>query len=250
MTDRLRPSARPTLVIALLAIAMVAAACAASASTNGPSAAATTTGPSLAPSVAPPGVSSAPGDPAALLDPATPTACLGLGAQDCERARALATTELTGADPKPIYVQVGPFGCTDVERCPTTLAARPEGDVVVEFGGGQGVNVHLKVAPDGDFEATRDQGMGVAVEANSASGLPAGPIPFTLGHCGIFSGIDLDGAWWDPVGPVPMDGGEAVNATEGVITVRDPTHGSFVAPSGFAVQLQRRAGAKLLPMCM
>ena len=84
----------------------------------------------------------------------------------------------------------------------------------------------------------------------SAPGLAAGPTPFTLGHCGIFSGIDVDGSWWDPVGPVAMDSGEAVNATPGILTVLDPNHATFTTPAGFAVQLQRRAGPKLLPFCM
>ena len=72
--------------------------------------------------------------------------------------------------------------------------------------------------------------MGVGVEPSSEVGWPAGPQPYTLGHCGIFSGIDADGSWWDPVGPVDMDSGDAVNATEGVLNLTDPTHGTFVAP--------------------
>ena len=47
-----------------------------------------------------------------------------------------------------------------------------------------------------------------------------------------------------------MDSGDAVNATEGVLNLTDPTHGTFVSPSGFSVQLQRRDGTKFLPMCM
>jgi hypothetical protein len=75
-------------------------------------------------------------------------------------------------------------------------------------------------------------------------------MPFTLGHCGVLSGIDLDGSWWDPVGPVPINSGEAVNATAGIMTVTDPNHAAFTTPTGFAIQLQRRAGPKLLPFCM
>ncbi len=183
-------------------------------------------------------------------EPATPTACLTLGPQDCERARALAVTTLTADDPLPRYIQVGPFGCSVGERCPSTLVARSEGDVVIEFDEGQGINVHLKVAPDGSFEVTRDAAMGVPVEPVSVGPIPVGPIEFTLGHCGVFSGIDLDGHWWDPVGPVSMDSGDAVNATSGVIVVTDPTHATFTSPSGFALQLLRRDGPKLLPFCM
>jgi hypothetical protein len=216
-----------------------------------PSAASTPDGaPSDAPSAA---TSEAPGQASPAgenMDPETPTACLTLGPQDCERARALAATTLTAADPPAKYIQVGPFGCSVGERCPPNLVARPEGDVVIEFGDGQGVNVHLKVAADGSFAATRGAAMGVPVAPVSVGPIPVGPIEFTLGHCGVFSGIDLGGHWWDPVGPLPMDSGDAVNATPGVIVVNDPTHATFTSPGGFALQLLRRDGQKLLPFCM
>jgi hypothetical protein len=179
-----------------------------------------------------------------------PTACLTLADVECLRARELALTALDLTNPAPTYIQVGPFGCAAGDRCPATLAARPEGDVVIEFGGGEGVNVHLVVAGDGSFDATRDVPMGVAVEPSSAAGLPSGPLDMALGHCGIFSGIDVGGSWWDPVGQVSMDTGDAVNATPGVFTLLSEDSATFVAPSGFAVQLVRRDGPKLLPMCM
>jgi hypothetical protein len=182
-------------------------------------------------------------------DTGQPTACLDLSAEDCERVRGIALSTLERDDPAPVYVQVGPFGCAAGERCPETLVARPEGDVVIEFAGGSGASVHLRVAPDGRVETTRGEAFGIALAPSSAPGIASSPLAFTLGHCGIFSGIDLDGAWWDPVGPIDTDSGDAINATAGAVTVLDPTHALFTAPSGFAVQLERRAGSKFLPMC-
>ena len=229
--------------IAILAVVSLVVAC------SGPSAA--TGSPPTSeppPSAAPP--SAAPTEsPQASAEAALLTACLTLGPQDCERARAFAVSALEAGDPPLRYVQVGPFSCATGDRCPLTLLARPEGDVVLEFPDAAGVNVHLKVAADGTFEATRAAAMGVPVEPASA-GVEAGPIEFSLGHCGIFSGIDVDGSWWDPVGPVDMDTGEAVNATPGVVTFLDEDHAMFASPTGFDVQLVRRDGAKLLPMCM
>ena len=43
---------------------------------------------------------------------------------------------------------------------------------------------------------------------------------------------------------------DSVNATEGVFSMTDPDHASFVTPTGFSVQLVRRDGSKLLPFCM
>ncbi len=252
----LRRAGPPAPVFAVLILLSVLVAACASAASDATGSGATAAPPSPAagasdsPDPTPSGAPTAAAPGGAALDPATPTACLNLGPQDCERARALAATTLTADDPPARYIQVGPFGCAAGDRCPSTLVARPEGDVVIEFGEGQGINVHLKVAPDGTFAVTRDAPMGVAVEPTSVGPIPVGPIEFTLGHCGVFSGIDLDGHWWDPVGPVPMDSGDAVNATSGVIVVTDPTHATFTSPSGFALQLLRRDGPKLLPFCM
>ena len=175
---------------------------------------------------------------------------MGLDAMSCVQARDLAATVLEAGDPPAAYVQVGPFGCVAVERCPSTLVARPEGDVTIEWSGGTGIGVHLVVGPDGSFEATRGEPMGVALVPNSAPGIGAGPIPLTLGHCGIFSGFDLGGSWWDPVGPVDTDHGDAINAATGVVTATDPDHATFTTPNGFDVALQRRVGPKLLLLCM
>ncbi len=209
---------------------------------------------SASPPASPPAASVAPSQATAASPTSSAqepllTACLTLGPQDCERARSFAVTTLTAGDPPVRYVQVGPFSCATGDRCPLTLVARPEGDVVLEFPGGAGVNVHLKIAPDGTFEATRDAAMGVPVEPSSPD-VEGGPMPFSLGHCGIFSGIDVDGAWWDPVGVVDMETGDAVNATAGTLTFLDEDHASFTTATGFDVQLIRRDGPKLLPMCM
>ena len=200
---------------------------------------------SAAPTPAPSGDDGTGGAPAGV-----PTACLTLAERDCVRARELALAMLDAADPAPTYVQVGPFGCATGDRCPSTLAARPEGDVLIESEGGVGINVHLVGAPDGAVDAARDAAMGIAVEPASTGELPAGPTELSLGHCGIFSGIDVAGSWWDPVGTVPMDTGDAINATPGVFTLLGEDTATFVAPTGFAIQLLRRDGPKLLPPCM
>jgi hypothetical protein len=229
------PRRTVSILPALLAVPLLIAACAAGGASGAP-----------ADGSPPSDVASAlPGAPHEIA-----TACITLGTVDCERARALALAELTPADPPPLYVQVGPFGCAEgVERCPATLVARPEGDVVVEFAGGTGFSVHLKVGAGDAIEATRSEPMGIAVAPTSPQGIPAGPQQIELGHCGIFSGLDHGGSWWDPVGPIESDSGESVNAGSGIITVTDPNHATYVGQGGLALQLIRRDGAKLLPFC-
>jgi hypothetical protein len=257
MIDLPRRFAVP-IALAILSIALVA--CASGAAS--PSTPAASAGPSAVPSPTaepdPPGAPTDPGSAApsataagaVAIDPATPTGCIGLGAQGCERARAFAATVLDANDPAVVYVQVGAFGCAQGTDCPTNLLTRPEGDVVIEFGGGTGINVHLTVAADGSFRAERQEAMGIGVPPASPPDGIAGPREFTLGHCGVFSGIDVDGSYWDVVGPISYDTGEAINATTGILTLTDPDHGTFTAPGGLAVQLIRHVGPKLLPMCM
>ena len=237
--------------VTLLAALSILAACAGS--SGGGSAAPGAADPPMASgsgAAASPGPATSGAAPSGSVeDPSVPTACLSLDAADCALARALAMGALTEADPPVRYVQVGPFGCL-ADPCPTTLEARPEGDVTIEFEGGQGITVHLRVAPDGTAALDRAEAMGVSVPPASRAGLAAGPQPYTLGHCGVLSGIDADGSWWDPVGPVDMTSGDSINAAEGLLTLTDPTHAIFVTPSGFSLQLVRHEGAKLLPMCM
>lgn len=181
--------------------------------------------------------------------PGPPMACLGLAPADCDRVRDAALAELTPDDPPVVYIQVGAFGCQVAEGCPTTLAARPEGDVVIEFGQGTGTNVHIKALADGTMETTRGDAMGVAVEPASGPSGP-GPTQFSLGHCGLYSGIDVDGSFWDPIGPVDFDNGDAINAADGVFAFIDQQHATFRSNGGLTVALQRHDGPKLLPFCM
>jgi hypothetical protein len=75
---------------------------------------------------------------------------------------------------------------------------------------------------------------GDSSRTSSAPGIGAGPIPLTLGHCGIFSGIDLGGSWWDPVGPVDIDHGDAINAATGVVTATAAVLLAILTIYGFA----------------
>ena len=144
-----------------------------------------------------------------------PTACIGLGEGDCRRVVAHVTTLLTADDPRIGYVQVGPFGCADGAGCPTTLVARPEGDITLEFAGGA-LSFHIKVT-DGNLDAQRQEASGIQLPPTSRPPIPGGPQPFSLGHCGIWSGIDHGGSWWDPVGLIDYDHSDAINAAEGTI---------------------------------
>src|SRR5262245_34449319 len=195
------------------------------------------------------GIPSPPATPAPQgAAPAAPAACLSIGEADCRRAAEAALGALNPAV-APIYLQVGPFGCATGERCPTTLAARPEGDVLVELAGAPAVTIHVIRAQDGSIRGVPTETFGIVVPPSSGPLGRPGPIPFSLGHCGLYSGIDVDGAWWDPVGPIDAEHGDAVNAAEGTLAFVDPAHATFVSRGGLIVSLARRDGPKHLPFC-
>jgi hypothetical protein len=180
---------------------------------------------------------------------AVPTACMSLGEADCRRAADAALAALDPPAPAPIYLLVGPFGCATGERCPTTLAARPEGDVLVEFRGVPAKTIHLTAAADGSLRAAPGETFGIIVPPTSGQLAGRAPMPFTLGHCGLYSGIDLDGAWWDPIGPIDAENGDAVNAAEGTLAFTGPAQATFVSRGGLTINLARRDGPKHLPFC-
>lgn len=206
-------------------------------------------------SSAPPGVSAEPSadpeptpgstDGAALAD--VPTGCYGLGEVDCRLVREHVATLLTAADPRVRYIQIGPFGCPGGQGCPTTLDARPEGDVTFESDGGA-IGFHV-TSNGGVLEATRQEVFGVSLPPTSRPPLPAGIQAFVLGHCGLWSGVDVGGSWWDPIGVVDSDHADSINAAEGTIILVGPDQARFTSKGGLTVQLVRHAGAKFLPLC-
>ncbi len=150
-----------------------------------------------------------------------------------------------------VYAEVGPFGCAVGDGCANTLAARPQGVAVLELANGEPLNMGMNVAPDGTISVVPDSFSYVSVPPSSVAGrLAIGPVPYTLGHCGLSNGIDIDGSWWDPVGFVDIDGNDVVNASEGIFTATDQNHATFSTAGGLNMNLVRRVGEKHLPMCM
>jgi hypothetical protein len=230
-------------VIGLAATILAIAACAPAAV---PSAPASTSPSSGSPDTPVPSESASP--PAGIDLSAVPMACIGLGAEDCVRIVA-EVAELVPAGTTPTYLQVGPFGCPDTEGCPRTLLARPQGDITIEAGPGA-LSWHVTAAAGGaDLTFEQQDAFGVLVAPSSQPPVIPGPRAFTLGHCGLWSGIDVGGSWWDPVGQVDGDHADAINAAEGTLAILDPDRATFTSKGGLTIQLVRHPGQKYLPLC-
>jgi hypothetical protein len=100
----------------------------------------------------------------------------------------------------------------------------------------------------------------VSLEPESAASLTVGePVPYALGHCGLWSPIDVDGSLWQPVGGTAADGGpiesdeaigELINATAGELLLTSPDEATFTTAGGSAIFLVRAPGALDYPLCM
>jgi hypothetical protein len=232
-------------------IALLAAACGGLASTISPTDGPT---PTLIPTV--PGATAEPTAPrAAQPGPAAfadaPTGCLGLDEASCAEVSAV-VAEQVPAEAAILYVEIGPFGCAvpgpDGAPCPPTLADRPAGFASVELAAGEPIVLAVSTGPEG-ITAAREEPFRVALPPSSPRAV-VGQVPYSLGHCGLGSGIDIDGSWWDPVGFVDIDHPDAINAASATVTSTGRDTATLRTDGGLVVALVRHPGPKSLPLCM
>jgi hypothetical protein len=165
---------------------------------------------------------------------------------DCRRLVA-EIAEMVPADIAPTYIQVGPFGCQEGGGCARSLVARPQGDATIEAGGGAISYRITAAAGGGNLTIERQDAFLMALEPTSQPPLTPGVRRFTLGHCGLWSGIDVGGSWWDPIGMIDGDHPAAINSADGTLAILDLDRATFTSDTGFTVQLVRRDGPKGFP---
>jgi len=102
----------------------------------------------------------------------------------------------------------------------------------------------------GKLTIERQDAFLMALEPTSQPPLNPGVRRFTLGHCGLWSGIDVGGSWWDPIGLIDGDHPAAINSADGTLAILDLDRATFTSDTGFTVQLVRRDGPKGFPGCM
>ena len=111
--------------------------------------------------------------------------------------------------------------------------------------------------PSGPFVDGRPGARGgMTLEPISTSIEPATAYRFSLGHCGLFSPIDVNGSFWDPVegrtasgAPLDLDGDpEMINATAGFFVVIGD-EARFRTETGTVLELRRHPGEKEFPGC-
>ena len=103
--------------------------------------------------------------------------------------------------------------------------------------------------PRGTYQGQPGPRGGTVFDPVSAAIGHGAPYHFSLGHCGLFSPVDVDGSFWEPV-EVVREGQaidarsdvEMMNATPGVIVVTGDD-AEFQTESGAVVTLVRRPGS-------
>jgi len=101
----------------------------------------------------------------------------------------------------------------------------------------------------------------VSVPPESVAGelVVGAPLEHTLGHCGLWSPIDLDGSLWQPIGGTDGAGGaidsdeeigELINATPGTFVLLAPDSAQFTSLTGVVIWFTRAPGELEYPLCM
>jgi hypothetical protein len=167
------------------------------------------------------------------IAPAFALACWDVPVDDCDRIALEGVARLPAGGPVVVAASV-----------------RGPGRLIAEFADGRGLAQAEWSLEPGEPVVFGAWGDVPAAEVRPASGPMLGPVlRYSLGHCGLDSPIDVDGALWDPAGAIDAGASEAINAADGEFRRTGVATAEFVAPSGFRVMLVRHAGRKSLPLC-
>jgi hypothetical protein len=177
------------------------------------------------------------------------TGCLNLGQVDCINVRDLVLATLAADAPAISYVEVGPFACVS-EPCPESIQVRPNGRVTIEYADGSDPTVFDVSVQAGEVatKPARDEFLVGVLPSSPRLSEPQAAID--LGHCGLLSGIDVDGSFWDPVGRVDMMNQDAINAAKASFLLISPATARLTTAGGLELDLVRHPGGKHLPPCM
>lgn len=175
-------------------------------------------------------------------------ACMALPAAECEPLARDVLDVVSQDAPQIVRIEVGPVEKAAQPRQRSLVGAESV-IIVLEFA--QTSPAWLEVDP-----RTRPP---VVLRTQPSQIEPATPLsapfgdagmqPLLLGACGLASGIDFDGSWWDPIGEIDAYAPESSGPTRGAITLTTATTAIFETESGFRINLVRHVGPKWVAGC-
>ena len=142
-----------------------------------------------------------------------------------------------------LVVAVVSAGCAAPSQTPTPSVQAPAGHALPAGISG--------IPRPGDVTAI------IAPQTVRGSLQPGIEMRFQLGHCGLISPIDFDGALWDPVaghdgfgGPLDEDQvGELINSTAVALVLVEPDLAELRTPRQAVVTLVRHVGGRPYNLC-
>ena len=163
----------------------------------------------------------------------------------CQAMVEAAVESLAPEDGRPTWAEVRAAACDG--QCLPGLAGIRQGQVTIEVAGGRAVAVEVELR---DGQLTVAERVDAQLFAREPGSGPAqGPqVEMELGHCGLMSGIDVDGSFWNPIGLI-QEHPDAINAARASFSMINSALASLRTEGGFVVQLVRHVGPKHFPAC-
>jgi hypothetical protein len=175
--------------------------------------------------------------------------CWSVGDAECRAIFQAAVARVPPGRPPAVAARVMAYGC-EAGPCAPGVLARGQGQVQIEYAGGGGlIRWELTMGGAGSLAFSSPSEFAGRSSQPQSKRAAAPVAAVSLGHCGLYSPIDFDASFWDPIGPVDGDAPEAVNITSGTIRLLDAVDAEFRAPSGFTVHVRRHPGASAVEGC-
>jgi hypothetical protein len=175
-------------------------------------------------------------------------ACMALPSAECEPLARDVLNVVSQDAPQIVRIEVGP-----VEKAAQPLQRSLVGAesviIVLEFA--ETSPTWLEIDPRTRPPAilrTQPSRIEPATPVSAPLG-DAGMQPLLLGTCGLASGIDFDGSWWDPIGEIDAYAPESSGPARGGITLMTANTAIFETESGFRINLVRHLGPKWVAGC-
>lgn len=178
-----------------------------------------------------------------VIDP--PFACHAGDLILCQAMVEGAAESLVAADGRPLWAEVGTADCDG--PCMPGLAGSHRSRVTIELDGATAISVMVELR-DGQVTGTDRLDTPLIARRPESGPAPGPQVAIELGHCGLASGIDVDGSFWNPIGLVAQHP-DAINAARGTFSLIDSRLAALRTEGGLLVQLVRHGGPKHFPAC-
>jgi hypothetical protein len=162
----------------------------------------------------------------------------------CQAMIEAAVESLGEEDGRPIWAEVARPTC-DGQCQPGPGTQRSV--VTLELVGDDAIMVAVELR-DGQAQDAERLDIPLFAREPASGPAPGAEVAIELGHCGLASGIDVDGSFWNPIGIIP-EHPDAINAARATFTLAASGLATIRTEGGLVVQLARNAGPKHFPAC-